>query len=211
MSRREKWVYALRAIVLATGIFQLIFGEHLMGVLILVSVLAISLPRVVTRGRVRALPLEFELILFIMVMLQFVVGETLNFYDFVPYYDKLVHFSLPFFLGYITALLAYTMYVTGNLRAKVAPAFVIIILVTLGIGALWEIVEYASDVFLGTYLQGSLTANPLVDTMNDLIVDTLGGIFGALLALRFIRSEAGDKSSRLTSLTGEIADDFGGR
>jgi hypothetical protein len=47
--------------------------------------------------------------------------------------------------------------------------------------------------------------------MNDLIVDTLGGIFGALLALRFIRSEAGDKSSRLTSLTGEIADDFGGR
>jgi uncharacterized membrane protein YjdF len=122
----------------------------------------------------------------------------------VPYYDKLVHFTLPLFLGYISSMLAYTMYVTGNLRMTAAPAFFIIILVTLGIGAVWEIVEYLWDTFFGTYLQGSLTASPLVDTMNDLIVDTLGGVFGAILAMRYIRAEAGNTDGRLPQLTKEI-------
>jgi hypothetical protein len=209
--RRRKLVGAMRVITLVVGLYQFIFGERNIGFCILLSLVAITAPSLVTRGRVRALPLEFEFSLFIMVMLQLVIGETLNFYDNVPYYDKLVHFTLPFFLGYLTSLLAYTMYATGNLKATVFPAVVIIVLVSLGIGALWEIWEYFSDVFLGTYLQGSLTADPLVDTMNDLIVDTLGGIFGALLAVRFVRSEAKADHSRLPELTREIAEDFGGQ
>lgn len=207
LATRTKQVLFLRIIVLLTGIYQLVH-EPLVGVAIMLALVAISFPGLVTRNYIKALPIEFELILFIMVLLQLIVGETLNFYDYVPYYDKLVHFSLPFFLGFIAAMIAYTMYVTGSLRAKPIPTMIIVIFITLGIGALWEIIEYLSDVFLGTYLQGSLTSPPLVDTMNDLIIDTLGGIFGSLLAVFYIRRESSDKKSRLHSLIQEIAKDF---
>jgi uncharacterized membrane protein len=209
-TRRQKTVAILRGIVLVAGIYQLLWGELSVGVGILLALAAIMSPGLVTRNRVRAVPLEFELLLFLMVILQLVIGETLNFYDLVPYYDKLVHFSLPLFLGFMVSLLTYTMYVTGNLRTTVAPALFIIILVTIGVGAVWEIIEYLSDKLTDTYLQGSSTADPLTDTMNDLITDTLGGVFGALLALRYIRAGVRDKNSRLIGLTDELAEDFGG-
>ena len=88
----------------------------MVGLAILVALVLITVPSLITGGRIRSIPLDFEFILFIMVMLQLVIGETLNFYDNVNYYDKLVHFALPMLLGYITSILVYTMYVTGNLR-----------------------------------------------------------------------------------------------
>ena len=207
LARRRKIVAVLRAVVLVTGIYQMI-NEPLVGLAILLSLVAISFPSFVSRGRIKAMPLEFELILFIMVVLQLVIGETLNFYDHVPYYDKLVHFMLPFFLGFIAAMFAYTMQVTGSLKASLLPTMFVVVMVALGIGAIWEIIEYLADVFLGTYLQGSLTASPLVDTMNDLIMDTLGGVFGALLVLRYVKRDGKNKKSRLHALAQEIKKDF---
>lgn len=207
VARRQKIVAILRVIVLAAGVYQLI-REPLVGVAILLCLAAISFPTLVTRGKVKAIPLEFELILFVMVVLQLVIGETLNFYDNVPYFDKFVHFMLPFFLGFIATMFAYTLRATGALKAGIAPTMFVIFMTTLGIGAIWEIIEYLADVFLGTYLQGSHTASPLVDTMNDLIVDTMGGVFGALLTLFFIRRDGKDKKSRLHGLVKEIKEDF---
>lgn len=207
LARRLKIVAVLRAISIAAGVYQLI-NEPLVGVAILACVAAISFPSWITRNRVKAMPLEFELILFAMIVLQLVIGETLNFYDNVPYFDKFVHFMLPFFLGFIATMFAYTMRVTGALKASLVPTMFVVFMVTLGIGAVWEIIEYLADVFLGTYLQGSHTASPLVDTMNDLIVDTLGGVFGALLTLVFIRRNGKDRESRLPGLVDEIKADF---
>ncbi len=201
--RQKKLVVVLRFIVLVAGVYQIVWGERIVGAAILLSLAVISLPALFTHNLVRSTPLEFELILVAMVTIQYVLGETFNFYD-IPYYDKVVHFILPLFLGYISAILAYTLMATGNLRMSVVPAIFLIVLVTLGIGAIWEIGEYLSDILFGTYFQGSHTASPLVDTMNDLIVDTLGGIFGAILALRYIRREQGSKDSRLPELAKEI-------
>lgn len=207
MARRRKIVAVLRVISLAAGVYQLI-NEPLVGLAILLCLAAISFPAWLTRGRVKAIPLEFELILFAMVVLQLVIGETLNFYDNVHYFDKFVHFMLPFFLGFIATMFAYTLRATGALKVGLAPTMFVVFMTTLGIGAIWEIIEYLADVFLGTYLQGSHTASPLVDTMNDLIVDTLGGVFGALLTLFFIRRDGKDKKSRLYDLALEIKKDF---
>ncbi len=198
LTRAEKTAVVLRAIILISGLYQLIFGEFVIGLMIMVSLGAIMLPSVFSRGRIKALPLEFELIFFIMIMLQFVIGETLNFYDNVPYYDKLVHFSLPFFMGLISFLFAYTMHVTGKLEMSNGVLIIVLVLMSLGIGAFWEILEYFSDKFLLPHfpqignLQGSSTASPLVDTMNDLIADTLGAFFGALLGLRYIGKHKND-------------------
>lgn len=208
VAKRKRNVAIMRTVSIIAGIYQLIWGERSIGLAILASVAAISAPGLLTRGKVKSLPLEFEMILFFMVVLQLVIGETLNFYDNVRYFDKFVHFTIPFFLGFISFILAYTMQATGNLRMSRWPLMFVIVMFSLGLGAVWEIIEYFSDNFLGTYLQASLTASPLVDTMNDLIADLLGGIFGALLGWRYMTRSAGDKNSRFSVVTDELAGDY---
>ena len=205
LSQKSRQVAILRSIVLVTGVYQIIH-EPAIGLAILASLVAISFPSFISGGRIKSLPIEFEVILFVMVILQFVIGETLNFYENVPYFDKFVHFTLPFFLGYIASIIAYTMHTNGLLRTGPISTLFVTVIFTLGIGAIWEIFEYLCDVFLGTYLQGSITADPITDTMNDLIVDFLGGIFGALVVVRSILTDRKQKSLRLRNLVKQVKD-----
>ena len=62
-----------------------------------------------------------------------------------------------------------------------------IFLVTLGLGALWEIGEYGVDQILGRATQGSPRMSALDDTMVDLIMDGLGGVLGAIFGPLYIR------------------------
>jgi hypothetical protein len=204
----------LRSLTISVGLYQLLFGEHIIGIFMLLSVLAIFLPSLITRHYIRFIPREFEILLFLIVILQFVIGESLRFYYIVPYYDKFVHVSLPLFIGLMGFMLAYALSVTNRLKISVAPLVVLIVLFTLGIGAIWEIMEYLHDTVIYPYFdwlgkaQGSLTEDPFSDTMHDLIADLVGGIFGAVIGLRYIQSERGKRRSRLSRLVGELADNF---
>jgi hypothetical protein len=204
----------MRSIALFAGIMQLLFGDMIIGISILVTVSAISLPSFFTRGTLRSLPIEFELMFIAMVMLQFVIGETLHFYLLFPYYDKFVHFSLPLFVGFISFLVAYTLHQLKALNISTAPLMLAIIFMTLGVGAFWEILEFLSDAVLHPHfvfiphLQGNGAENALADTMGDLIVDFLGGVIGALLGLRYIHSKSSNVKNRLLRLVKEIGTNF---
>jgi hypothetical protein len=87
---------------------------------------------------------------------------------------------------------------------------------TLGIGALWEIVEYGSDQLLYGNIasiqkqQGSPTLDPLDDTMIDLIADLAGGIAGAIFGGLYIRYSHRTRSRRFVEVMqalGDAADD----
>ena len=58
---------------------------------------------------------------------------------------------------------------------------------TLGVGALWEIVEYGLDSVLHRGAQGSPIMVPLDDTMWDLMLDGAGGALGAILGSIYIQ------------------------
>lgn len=64
---------------------------------------------------------------------------------------------------------------------------VVILLFTLGIGALWEIVEYATDLMFHQGAQGSPLLSPLDDTMWNLILDGIGGAGGGLAGSMYLR------------------------
>lgn len=207
-------ILLLRLSAILSAAYQIVFGNLVLGIYILLATAALMAPGVFTRNYIRTVPLQIEIIFFLMILLQFVVGETLNLYRTVPYYDKLVHFSLPFMVGLISFLIAYTLDRTGNLKMSTGPLMVIIVLMTLGIGAVWEIIEYLTDVFLNPRLdslgalQGNFSEPPIVDTMNDLILDVAGGIFGAILGWRYIKNGQAKKSERLSRLVNEIASNF---
>ena len=201
----------LRIIAILAGVYQLIFGEKGIGFFTLLSVAAITVPAFVTRGRIKTIPLEFELIFVIMLLLQLVVGETLNFYDNVPNYDKFVHFSLPLFIGFMSFIIAYSLDQANKISISPVLLLLVLIFFTLGVGALWEIIEYTSDRLLDPIfpnihqLQGNSPETAIHDSMQDLILDFLGGIFGALLGLRYIIRKNRYKAPRFKKLAKEFA------
>jgi hypothetical protein len=114
-------------------------------------------------------------------------GEALGAYDAIPWFDNVVHFSLPFFLG-------PTLYI-ALARADVVPdpkdrtdarhyAGMLVVALALGIalGGVWELAEWLSDHTLGSNLQLSND-----DTVGDLAADTAGSLCGALLLVWWAR------------------------
>jgi hypothetical protein len=192
----------LRIFLLISGVYILIFGgangaERIFGLLILVALAIINAPAFFTRGKIRALPVEIELLLLAMVLFELVGGDALGLYVKLPHYDNFMHFMLPLYIALIGMMVVYTMYFYGKLKASYATMAFFIIMVTIGFGAVLEMGEYTYDKYLSqgplgqitgnTQMQGSPTQSPLDDTMNDFFTDTAGGIVGAALGVWLIR------------------------
>lgn len=203
----------LRVLLFTSAFVQIFFGETAIGILTLICLLVITLPNVFTRKIIPYIPIEIEILLLVMVLIQFVIGEARDFYTTVPYYDKFVHLMLPMFMGVIGFMIFYTMYRTGKLYTTTRIMMVLVFFLTLGIGAAWEIVEYSSDQIIYPRVegwhkfQGSLTEDPLHDTMNDLIADAAGGILGIVLALRYVTWANVHGKKRLDQLVKELGRD----
>ena len=192
----------MRIFLLIFGIYIVVTGgangtERIFGWLILVALVIINAPSFFTRGRIRALPVEIELLLLAMVIFELVGGDALGLYVKLPYYDNFMHIMLPLYIALIGMMVVYTMYYYGKLKASFATMAFIIIIMTIGFGAVLEMGEYTYDKYLSngpigqitgnTQMQGSPTQSPLDDTMNDFFMDTIGGIIGAGIGILLIR------------------------
>ncbi len=204
-------LWILRILTLMSGIYQLFWGETTIGFITLLAFAIITTPTIFTRNSIRKLPFELELMLFVMVFFQFILGEANDFYINVPYYDKIMHILLPLLIGYTTFILMYTMWYTDKLDTSVNVMFVITFLIAMGIGTVWEILEYLNDVYLipiipnWHHFQGSATENQFYDTMHDLIADMVGALIGASLAYLYIARAKKTKGSRKLELINEVA------
>jgi hypothetical protein len=137
-------------------------------------------------ARVVELPRLYDLA-FTIAMILTGWGEALGLYDAISWYDNLVHFSVP--------LLGAPVCYIGLARLEVLPdprddtglrreagIFVVTLSLGLAIGAVWEILEWASDSVFGSSLQ---LGN--ADTVGDLIADGLGSLVGGALLVCWTR------------------------
>ena len=203
MSSWEKnLLRGMRTFLLIAGFYILLFGgvngtERIFGLFILTALVIIHTPAFFTRGRIRAIPVEIEILILIMVLFELVGGDALGLYVKLPHYDNFMHFMLPLYIALIGMMVVYTMYFYGKLKATIPAMAVLIVLVTIGFGGVLEMGEYTYDKYLShtvlgeitgnTQMQGSPTQDPLDDTMNDLFTDTAGAIVGALIGVLLIR------------------------
>jgi hypothetical protein len=171
---------ALRALLVVVALAFLAAGDTkgaalLGGAAVLAwAVRPVQLPRVYDACFVSALTLQ-------------ALGEALGAYDAIPWFDSVVHFTLPFFLG-------PTLYI-ALARADVVPdpkdstetrhyvgIFIVTLALGIALGGLWEIWEWVSDHSFGSSLQLGLD-----DTVGDLVADTAGSLCGALLLVCWAR------------------------
>lgn len=141
-------------------------------------------------------------------LVSFVGGMVFKLYQIIPSYDTIVHFAN----GGIIAIVGFAFIRAQfeNWREQLLLITIGAILISISIGAIWEIYEYVVDLITngnmqrhhnifppGTY-EAFVGQRALDDTMIDIIVDTLGAILGAFLMYRSVRkTEKMSKAFRL--------------
>ncbi|MFA7708470.1 MAG: hypothetical protein WCX73_05965 [Candidatus Pacearchaeota archaeon] len=131
----------------------------------------------------KKIPKNYELLINLALWLN-LLGEIIFYYGGVLYYDKILHLTLGIFLSSILYV-----YYSNNLKKDKLMIFFGV----LGILALWEVYEYAIQIFfnfpaMGLVRNGVFIQSPFDDTMYDLIF----GMFGSLIFL-FFKKESADR------------------
>jgi len=110
------------------------------------------------------------------------LGQFGGLYDRLPWYDALLHFISALAFGLAGFIILYIYYVHNKIRLPKSVLLFFAFFFCLGIGSLWEIIEYGIDFTFGTNMQ----VNSLDDTMSDLILNGLGAIVSITICSLYI-------------------------
>lgn len=129
------------------------------------------------------LPVSFFAAIVVFVFATLFLGEAFNFYERYWWWDIFLHGGSAVGFGLIGFVLVFMLF-EGNKYA--APPLAIAFFAycfAIFIGTTWEIFEFAMDQLFGLNMQKS----GLIDTMSDLIVDSVGASIGATAGFFYLK------------------------
>jgi uncharacterized membrane protein YjdF len=188
----QRITIALQLILLLEAILAILsqrwFTGFLTSMIILITLLPILFER---RFRIH-IPPELQLAAIGFVFASLFLGEIHDYYNRFWWWDMALHTMSGFLLGILGFLLVHIMNETENIHVHMKPGFVAFFafMFALGVGALWEIFEFAMDSLFGMNMQKPMLGDPsgLTDTMWDLIVDALGALVISILGWRYLKN-----------------------
>lgn len=147
-------------------------GQYQAAMQTLLILLVTFLPMLLGRHFQFSLPHIFEALAALFIYMALFLGEVHGYYERFWWWDAVLHVGSGFLLGLLGFLLVYVLNENKEVQLDLSPGFMCLFafMFAMGIGALWEIFEYAMDQIFGMNMQKS----GLHDTMWDLIVDALG-------------------------------------
>jgi hypothetical protein len=165
-------------------------GDPLYGAFCILAVAIVTVPAIVAGTARTFVPLSLQLFCLWVLVADMTFGNLLGFYQTIPWFDKVLHFGNSALIGMTAFLAVYVAHLLGRNRRHLWVDGIAIFLITLGLGAMWEIGEYLVDHYLGYHSQGSPGSPPLDDTMIDLMLDGIGGLVAAIFGPMYIRHSA---------------------
>ena len=192
----RRLTFALQAI-LVFEVTAALWGKQWLTAIITTGIILVTLaPFFLAKFFHVFIPTEFVLFAIIFVFASLFLGEVHSYYSRIWWWDIALHTSSGFLLGIIGFLLVYVLNETEDIGVYMKPGFVAFFafLFAVGMGALWEIFEFAMDSFFGMNMQKPMLGDPsgLTDTMWDLIVDTLGALVITVLGYGYLKTGKND-------------------
>ncbi len=154
--------------------------------IVVISIL-ICLPRIIGRLSNIEIPAKLGVYIILFIYTTLFLGELKNFYVRFWWWDVLLHISSGLAFGIIGFIILYILYKAEKIKTSPKIIAMFSFAFALAIGALWEIVEFTIDYNFGTSLQGG----SLVDTMKDLIDDSIGALFSTIMGYLYVKKESG--------------------
>lgn len=188
----HKWLTLLLQLTLLIGaILAVTQGRWLTAIATTGIIVVTFLPLILGRRFAVQVPPEFEVLAVVFVYASLFLGEVHGYYIRFWWWDAILHVGSGFLLGILGFLLVYILNEHEDVDVHMRPRFVALFafMFAVGMGALWEIFEFAMDQLFDLNMQKS----GLVDTMWDLIVDMVGAASISLLGWSYLR-KAGNSS-----------------
>ena len=181
----------LQLTLLIGVIFAVVQGRWFAATVTAGIIVVTLLPLVLGRRFAVHIPPEFEVLAVVFTYASLYLGEVHGYYIRFWWWDAVLHIGSGFLLGIFGFLLVYVLNEMDDVDLHLRPRFVALFafMFSVGMGALWEIFEFAMDQLFGLNMQKS----GLVDTMWDLIVDTAGATVISLLGWGYL-CNAGNSS-----------------
>ncbi|MDO8556088.1 MAG: hypothetical protein Q7R96_02855 [Nanoarchaeota archaeon] len=129
------------------------------------------------------IPIEFEFITILFIYGTLFLGELESYYIKYWWWDTMLHTGSGILFGFLGFIILYTLYKRDKLQARPFWIALFTFSFALALGGLWEIFEFGMDQFFPYTMQ----ENGLVDTMWDLIVDTIGALLISVLGYFYIK------------------------
>jgi hypothetical protein len=147
------------------------------------------LPAFISRRRRVIIPPEFQFFAVFFVFLSLFLGSAFDFYYKFWWWDVVLHTSSGFLLGIVGFIMLFVLNQTDQLPQGIKPSFLCFFGITFAVtlGVVWEIFEFAVD-RLWPVINMQSNETGVVDTMKDLIVDTVGAVVVAMMAYAYLKT-----------------------
>lgn len=174
--------YVFQIIVIIAAIYSL-YKQSWLNLFFSVSTFVLMyFPSMIEKHLEVDYPEEFEILIMVFIFASLFLGEF-TFYKMFWWWDAILH-GLS---GLIIATFAFSLVYILNRGKKIRlnPFFVALFsfCFAVALGALWEIFEFTMDQILNINMQKS----GLVDTMQDLILDSIGALIISMIGFFYLK------------------------
>ena len=190
-------VLAVLQLVMAVQLVLLLMKQDWPAAFFVVGIMALMLAPVMFRLPVE-IPSEIQIVAVLFVFATLFLGEVQDYYQRFWWWDASLHTTSGLLLGMLGFMFVYMLNENSQVDFHMRPSFVALFafFFAVAVGAVWEIFEFGMDEIFGTNMQPATASDPsgLTDTIQDLIVDTIGAAIVSLAGWRYL---ARARSSRV--------------
>lgn len=183
----------VRIVLIITYIRSWIVHDHSQDFLIILTFVMTYYPSVLAKKFGVYLPKTLQIIITLFIFASQYLGEMNGFYDKFTWWDTMLHAISGIILGLLGFMFVYLLNKNSETNVKLSPIFVVLFAFCFAItmGVFWEFFEYGADRLMGYNMQKFRMPGQdgLVDTMEDLIVDTIGAIVICVFGWLYIKQE----------------------
>ena len=183
----------VRIALILTYIRGWFMHDHSQDFLIILTFIMTYYPSVLEKRFGVYLPNTLQIVITLFIFAAQVLGEMNNFYDKIPWWDTMLHATSGTVLGLLGFMFVYLLNEKGDANVNLSPIFVVLFAFCFAItmGVFWEFFEYGSDRLMGYNMQRFRLPGEdgLVDTMEDLIVDTIGALVACVFGWIYMKKQ----------------------
>lgn len=192
----RRLAFALQAMLVAETVAAIWRQQWFVAVITTGIVIVTLIPLLLERRFRVFIPPQFQVLAIAFVFAALFLGEVRGYYTRFWWWDIALHASSGLLLGLVGFLLVHLLNEIEEIGIHMRAGFVAFFafLFALGVGALWELFEFAMDALFDTNMQKTMLGDPsgLTDTMFDLLVDAAGALVIALYGYLHLRSAQGE-------------------